>query len=83
MNISHYPILIAQAFPRDPPDLSTIHSWSLTIVRRLLLERIAPADVSANSVDKYYQRTVPTNFVAPRTEHIRTNLLDVTLQTAA
>ena len=55
------------------------------IVCRLLLEceRIAPADVPADSVAKYYQRVVLTNFVAPRTEHLRTNMLDVTLQTAA
>ena len=52
-------------------------------MRRLLLESLAPADVHAEFVAKYHLRVIPTTYVDPQTEHLRTNQYDVTLQTAA
>lgn len=47
------------------PNLPTIRSRSLKIVRRLLLESLASADVPVEFVAKYYLRVVPTSFVEP------------------
>ena len=77
------PNLHSASISQRSPNHSTIRSRSLTVLRHLLLKSLAPTDVHAEFVAKYHLRVVPTTYVDPQTEHLRTNQYDVTLRTAA